>query len=268
MSAQNIISKQYNFKIKNKNMMMYSLIKTFFALLFFVVYSGGNLNFCTEIIPYAIGFGITYAAGTVANEYAVKTGSLSITSLVISYSLIIPTLYGTVFLNEPVRISTYTGIALLMISLFLVNMKKENTKFAFAWIVWIVIAFCGNGLCLSIQKLQQLKFNGAYKNEFMIAALLFVNTVLFVIVTLQKGDKGFKDCLKYASLNGVANGLANMFTMFLVGLMPGAVLYPSITAGSMIVTFVISLAVYKEKLAKMQLTGYAVGVLSVIILNI
>ena len=101
--------------------------------------------------------------------------------LIMSYSLIIPTMYGIAFLKEPVRMSTYIGIALLMISLFMVNMKKENAKFSLVWIMWLIICFVGNGMCATVQKMQQLRFDGAYKSEFMIVALAVVIIISLAI---------------------------------------------------------------------------------------
>lgn len=270
ISAQHIISKQYTVKTKNGNMLMFSFVRTLFALLFFVVCSGGKLNFNTRLLPYSAAFALTYGAATVGSIYSIKSGPLSISSLIMSYSLIIPTFYGIIFMNEPVRINTYIGIALLMISLFLINIKKEDTKFSAVWIIWLIIGFLGNGLCSAVQKIQQITFDGAYKNEFMIESLILVCGVLFIMTLRQNGGKknAFKECFGYASLNGIANGIVNLLIMVLVTLMPGAVLYPSVSAGGIIVTFIVSLAVYKERFTKMQFTGYIIGIISVILLNL
>ena len=67
---------------------------------------------------------------------------------------------------------------------------------------------------------------------------------------------------------GIANGIVNFFVMVLTGLIPNAILYPSISAGGVVLGFFASVLIYKEKLSKLQLTGYFIGVLSIILLNI
>lgn len=176
-----------------------------------------------------------------------------------------------VFLHEPVGVMTYIGIAALMISLFLINMKKENVKFSFVWVVWLIIEFAGNGTCAIVQKMQQLRFDGAYKNEFMIVALAFVMLVFLCIVLAEKKDnkkEALKECIKYAPVAGVANGAVNMMTMVLTAMLPSSILFPVISAGGIVITFIISLTVYKEKLSKMQYIGYVIGIFFVIMLNI
>lgn len=270
ITAQNIVSKQYDIKCKKQNVFIFTAVLSFFAMLFFIVSAGGKLNFNAEFVPYSIGFGIAYGAATVGLVYAIKTGPLSISMLVMSYSLIIPTMYGIVFLKDPVHTGTYIGIILLMISLFMINMKKEDTKFSLAWIIWVIISFVGNGMCSTVQKMQQLHFDGAYKSEFMIVALAVVIVISITVGFFQPGNKKdeFIGCLKYAPISGIANGIVNLLTMMLTAMIPNAVLFPSLSAGGIVLTFIISIAVYKEKLTKMQLVGYAAGTVSVIMLSL
>ena len=66
----------------------------------------------------------------------------------------------------------------------------------------------------------------------------------------------------------MANGAVNLFVMLLTGLLPTAILFPSISAGGMAITFAIAILFYKEKLSKVQILGYMFGIISVVLLNI
>ena len=269
-TSQNIITKHYTVKSSRPNQILYSAVSALFAMLFFLISSGGGLHFSLECIPYSIGFAITYAAGLVGLNLALASGPLCITSLVISYSLLIPTLYGIIFLKEPLSALAYIGIALLLISLYFINVKKEAVKFSVKWVIYLMIGFVGNGMCSTIQKIQQIKFQGIYKNEFMIVALAFVVVMLMVIMIYQKKDikTELKESFKYAPFTGLANGATNLLVMILTGLLPTAILFPSISAGGNSIMFFVALFVYKEHLSKKQIFGYIVGVLSVVLLNI
>lgn len=269
MSSQNIFMKQYNVKSPKPNQFLFSAISSLFAMLFFCISSGGGMHFDLKFVPYSMGFAITYATALVGINLAIASGPLSISSLVSSYSLIIPTLYGILFLKESLSSAAYIGIAFLLISLYLINVKKESANFSVKWIVYLVIGFVGNGMCSTIQKMQQLRFDGAYKNEFMIVALGLVFVMLTAIVLSKRSNmkSELKECYVYAPLAGVANGATNLFVMVLTGLIPTAILFPSISAGGITIMFFVSIFVYKEKLSGVQMLGYAMGVLSVILLN-
>ena len=67
---------------------------------------------------------------------------------------------------------------------------------------------------------------------------------------------------------GLANGLANFFVVYLSLRVAASVMFPVISAGGIVLTFFISLFFYKEKLSKWQILGSALGLVSVIFLNL
>lgn len=239
-------------------------------MLFFFLTSGGILNFNTGLLFYSAAFALAYGAALLGSVFSVSTGPLSITTLIMQCSLIIPTLLGIIFLKDNINIPGYAGITLLFIALILVNLKNEDMKFSPVWFLWITVGFFGNGMCSSIQKLQQLRFNGGYKSEFMIIALLIVSLFTFFIGLLKNENlkETVTGSLKYAPFHGFANGVVNLFVMLLTATIPTAILFPSISAGGMAIAFIISITVYKEKLSKAQICGYFTGIASVILLNI
>ena len=202
---------------------------------------------------------------------AIRTGMFSLSSLMTSYSLIIPTLYGILFLGDSIGAWGYSGIVLLLISLYLLNGKKQDGEhFSFRWLLWVLIAFAGNGLCSTVQKMQQLAFEGGYKNELMIYAMALL-TVVFLLAGFLTG-KNRKAEIKDAALpglfRGAANGIVNYFVMVLTGVLPTAIVFPMISAGGIVVAFVLAITIYKEKLSGMQIAGYIIGTASVILLNL
>jgi drug/metabolite transporter (DMT)-like permease len=180
MTVNSIAQKQYDIKAKRQNVFLFIAVFIFVATLFFVASSGFKLNFNSEVLPYSIAFATVYSLSLLTGFMAIKYGPLSITMLVIAYSLIIPTFYGMIFLKEPIGITAYVGIAMIMVSLFLVNFPKkaksgegndENApKITFKWIIIVVCAFFVNGLNSVVQKEQQMRFDGAYKSEKLIKA--------------------------------------------------------------------------------------------------
>jgi nucleoside recognition membrane protein YjiH len=96
------------------------------------------------------------------------------------------------------------------------NAKKDNdAKFSVKWVIYVVLSFIGNGACTVVQRLQQLKYGGLYKNEFMIIALSTLVIVL-TIAALIKERGEIKNCLKptvFSVTNGLANGLTNLLVM-------------------------------------------------------
>lgn len=271
LSLQHITKKAFNEKMNNSGAITFTALSTLAAMLFFVFQI--KPDFDLAVLPYALGFGFFYGMAVLCSFFAIANGSLSITSLVTSYSLVIPTFYGILFGDDKFSVSLIVGLVLLMVSLFLINFVKrddENNKITVKWIVFLVLAFVGNGLCTTVQNIQQKVFNGAYKAQFMSIALFFVVVVLLLIAifkerkcmlsVIKKGSSEFLIC-------GIANGLCNFLVMVMVLRMPASIMYPLISACSIILTYFISKFWFKEKLTLTQNIGFIFGVVSVVFLN-
>ena len=124
IAAQNILKKAYNLRTGG-GVYFFTMLSAGAAMLFFLV-TGGTPDFSAGLLPYSAAFGTAYAVAVVFSVMAVSCGSLSLTTLINSYSLMLPTFYGLLFLKEPVSTGLIPGLALLVVSLVLVNKKTEN----------------------------------------------------------------------------------------------------------------------------------------------
>lgn len=269
VSGQSIVKKPYTQKTSGGGVYFFNMLLSMAALLFFVATSS-KLNFNLTYVPYSIGFAVAYAVSSVFMVLAIAYGSLSLTSLFISYSLMIPTIYGLI-LGEPVGNGFLPGMILLVISIFLTNKRDEKAKISFKWVIFVLLSFIGNGMCTVVQKMQQVASGGKYKNEFMIVALAIVTIVMFIISLFQeRRDIKFyaKSGWHWALICGVLNGMVNLFVMILSGRMSVSLMFPLISAGGLIVTYIVSRLFYKEKLTRIQFVGFVFGLAAVVLLNI
>ena len=271
-TAQSISNKSFNLRNPDGGEYTYTCISCAVAALFFAVTAGGNLTFVKELYVYSFGFALSYGAAILFLFLAIKHGSLALTTLVMSYSLIIPALVGLVVYDEKASVSLFIGLALLCISLALINNKgEEKTIINIKWIVYVLLAFFGNGMCSTVQQMQQRKFGGEYKSEFMIAALLMIVIMMVVLLMVFERKiffKALRSGFVFPVISGAANGAVNLFVMLMLALVPASVMFPLISAGDIVVTSAISVLFYKEKLTKRQLVGILFGVAAIVFLNL
>ena len=97
--------------------------------------------------------------------------------------------------------------------------------------------------------MQQSAFDGAFKNEFMILALAMVVAVMAILMLVSERHKikncavkGWWCCLA----GGALNGMVNLFVMILSGRMPVSLMFPLVSAGGILVTFLVSFFFYRE----------------------
>ena len=121
--------------------------------------------------------------------------------------------------------------------------------------------------------MQVEKYNGAMKSEFMILAYI-ISMVFMLVYSLFTERKDMILSVKkgwlLAILCGAFNGIVNLLVILLLERkeLQSSVIFPTIAAGGMILTFIVSLTLYKEKMTKAQTTGFFIGVVSVILLNL
>jgi len=124
-ALQAVTKKAFGAKIKGGGTYFFAAFSSLFAMLFFIVTADG-LSFNCAILPYSLGFGLAYLTSLVPSYLALTTGSASLSTLISSYSLMIPAFYGLVFLREPMGKFFLPGLLILLISIFLIY--RESRK--------------------------------------------------------------------------------------------------------------------------------------------
>ena len=272
-TSQSVLKKIYS-KNNGRGVYFFNSLTSFSAMIFFIIAAiaiNGGLDFELSVLPYSIAFAVSFALSAIGSLIAISCGSLSLTSLIIQYSMMVPAFYGILFLNDGVSVGLIFGIILLAVSLVLINKKVDGVVFSVKWIVSVLVAFCGNGMCSVVQKMQQLKFDGAYKDEFMIMAMLTV-CVIACSLSIAKERKEIVSCarggLHLGLICGVLNGIVNLSALILTGLMPLSLMFPLISSGGIITTYIVSRLVYKESLSRLQFVGFILGIASIVLMNL
>ena len=273
---EGVMIKKYNGK-HNKGGFIFTALISLFAMLFFFITDKGGLNFPIEMIPYGIASGAFYCIASFLTFVAFGCGSFVLTNLFLSYSLLFSVGYGLFFLNDPATPLTYIGIALMMVSVFLVRGAKkgdrneEKVKISLKWIVCVALSVIGSGMFGVMQKLQQVKFEKSCDNEFMIVTLGFSALVLLIAGIIMNG----KDLLYilrhgglYASVAGVSNGATNLLNLVVNAMIPISIAAPTRSGIKIVISFLISLFIFKEKLTKRQVVGVIIGAAALVLLNL
>ena len=273
VSLQNIVKKAFGARHSANAVFSFAMGSVLAAAAVFLVTAGGELHFTFDTVGYSLLFATAYGISTVGSFLAIATGPLSVSSLLIQLSLIIPTLYGILFRHEELTPLRILGIFCLLLAIVFVNLqsKKEEKRITLKWVVFITLAFFGNGFCSVSQQLQQDVFEGQYKSEFMIVALLMVAAFMLIpAIFTEKKELGrnLVKGLPFFLICGVANGVTNYAVLLLNGMMPASVMFPVISAGGILLTAVIALTLYKEKLSPSQIVGFVLGLVSVVTLNL
>lgn len=260
---------------------IFNVIKVFSALLFFGCLSFLGLTFHLPTLWLSIAYGVSLAVSMYTGYMALHTGPMALTSMLVSFSVIIPVLCGFIFWGEAVTLFRIFGFVLLVLAILFSKGKKlkvakdddKQTK-SRAWVVYVALTFITNGMCSVVQKVHQTQFPGGYSTEFMLYAMGVCAIIYMVVSAISTPIAKTKELLKnkkfilLALLAGITNGVVNYFTIILAGRENASVLFPTISVGVILGTLVCGRFIYKEKLNIFQLIAIVSGIVAIVFLKI
>jgi len=222
-------------------------------------------------------FGIITALCALLNMKSLEIGPLSYTTVIVSCSMLIPSLSGMILYQEEISLWQYAGAVFMVLS-FLCAADKKNDKLGVSvkWFVFCIGTFLFNGGIGVMQKIHQ---NSAHKDEldafliiafgasavFSLAMMLYCKTVKKENVTvIGKGKSGKFTII--GIISGVGIALCNIINMYLAGAMDAIIFYPIVNGGCMILTALAGVLMWREKLSRKQWTGVILGLIAVILL--
>ena len=271
---ETIIVKNYG-KKHGQGGMFFNAIICLFAMIYFFITDKNGLLFPKGIWIYGIVNSIMYATGFYTGYAAYKTGSFGFTKLFVSFSAIFSIFYGIIFLKEPTSVIMYIAIAMIFLSVFLMNYQKDGdsgkNKISVKWIIYIILTVLSNAFISIIGRMQYGVYGDTYKNEFLIISLAGGAISLLILGAILERDS-FKYTVKHGFLYGagagVCNGINNLLLLVAYNYLPISFISPVRTGIGIILGFIISILLYKERFTRRQLISAGIGIAAVILMNL
>lgn len=269
--AEGIVVKEYG-RRRSSGGTFFNAIICFFSMLFFVVKNNDGFYFPRELWVYGILSCLAYAGGFYFMYVALKLGSYANTRLVSSISGIVIILYGIVFLNEESNFITWTAVVLIFLSLFLMNYSgSSGEKLNVKWLFYVLLNVVTSCIIGITKREQQLRFKGACDNEFMIISLFGAFLFLFIYGFIKEREKlktAVKSGMLFGMVAGVFNGATNFLSLVIYNFVPISIVSPVSTGGGIVLSFVISSVLYKEKFTPRQIISAVIGVIALVLFKI
>lgn len=209
-----------------------------------------------------------------------RKAGVAITTIASRVALIIPVLFAHLFLGEDITSRQLSGIALVVAALLMIFWQKGkngNSELGNRWsrILLPLGVFLIMGVIAITMKFGQhtIKATGNYSADYPIfEAMIFFSALVCAVITYlaSKGAKIYKPDWK-SILGGVCLGASNFITTYCIlhGLrsLPTSVFYPSYYVGVVIVTSLVGMFVFKEKLSTRKLAGIGIAIVAIVILS-
>ena len=204
---------------------------------------------------------------------AMRTGPMALTSLFVLYGMIIPALAGPLFWDEPFGLLQGLGLALMLVSLWLLTQRGRKTQtISRRWYWQAAGCFLLSGGAGLMEKIHQTSPFHTEQMPFLLTAF----TLMLLFSLLSLGIYGVKSrpaftplrpMLLFGALSGAIAGVYLQVNLTLSGGLDSLIYYPIANGGGLLLTVAVSALFFHEKLHARQAAGFFTGLLAILRLS-
>jgi drug/metabolite transporter (DMT)-like permease len=214
--------------------------------------------------------GIMYVLCLWLFNRAIASGGLALSATLMRLSAVIPTLGSLILFAEPIHFYQILGIVLAFVCLPLASKAPlrfdQAGKVALKGMIWALLLFAAYGMTDFAFKVQAELEPLADPKSFM--ATIFGTALMITFPQLFKNNRPTLDCLFWGVALGLMNVLTTYFWIRTLTLVPGAVAYPTLGLGVIMVTTLASLLIWRERLRPANYTFLALASAAVLLINL
>lgn len=269
-------SSSYNYYAKSEQPDVHGLFRFNFicyaiaAVLLTVFSIGGGISLPTVLC--SLGYAITVLLLQSLLIVAMKTGSMSTTSLLNLYGMVIPAVAGPIFWAETFGLLQVFGLVAMVVSIFFLRDTSLNEGKKGKYRILLGIAcFLLSGNAGLLEKIHQSTYAKDERFQFLTIAYCTMFLIsLFVFFITKKNAKAMvqnkKRFITVGIVVGIITGAYSSVNLFLAGTLDSLIYYPVANGGALLFTVLISVLLFRERPTSKKIIGFVLGLISVVLL--
>ena len=222
---------------------------------------------------YGTAFGLSSMLFQLTYTRALSMGNVSLTVMMSNLSMIFTVLLSALVFDDPVSPAQLIGI-LLTLAVFVVSTDfKTRDAVGKSWFVLALTAMLSSGLAGCTQKFFS-EFGPSDESRAFVSCSYLVGAVatfaFYLILHAKHRRKTYKTAppvFLYAL--GVGGFLAVFQTVYQYSInnIPGTFLFPTYAGGCIILSTLMGVVLFKDKLSRKQLLSLVMGLVAVVLMN-
>lgn len=267
-SVSKVISERY--LSKGEDVLFFNALAALSASLILALVRLFRFHLDSFSVLLSFFFVFIYFIAFLSYSKSILYGSLSFTTLITSLGMVLPMIYGVLFLSEGITLSLIVGFVLIVIALILLSVKKDDDrKMSSKWIFWVTLSFLGSGGIGLFQKVFSSAMQSVDRVEFMASTFFFLFVISAVAIAVTRKKPVF--CIKRVSLGflqGAFDASQQTLNLILSSIVPAMILYPVLNGGATLLSCLISILVFKEKLGKKEIVSMIILVFAIVLISL
>ena len=209
--------------------------------------------------------GVLYLAGFVLFQRNTSKNGIVLTSIFMKLGLLVPVVLSVLLFREVPTWSQIAGFCIAIFAIVLINLKKEGSGKGFGVGLILMLLMCGGSDAMS--KVYEMLGSPALSDTYLFYTFTTAFILCAVLVLYKKERPGVRELL-YGTLIGIPNFFSAKFLLGALTKLPAVVVYPSFSVATMLIVTLAGVALFRERLSKLQWVALTAIIAALILLNI
>ena len=209
--------------------------------------------------------GALYLGGFVLFQHNTAKNGIVLSSVFMKLGLLVPVVMSMVLFREAPTANQILGFCIAVIAIVLINLKKESSDKSFGWGLILMLLMCGGSDAMS--KVYERMGSATLSDSYLFFTFAVAFILCLVPVLYKKEKPGFRELL-FGTLIGIPNFFSAKFLLGALTKLPAVVVYPSFSVATLLIVTLTGIAVFRERLNRLQWVALAAIVAALIYLNI
>lgn len=264
------------FNRRSSHSVVFNAIKAGSALCLFALSAAFGFSFHLPTLFFGLAYGGSLCLSMYAGYRALCLGPMALSSMLVSFSVAIPLVWGITVGDESLRLIQCVALVFLVLAIVLTNADKfrsgarsESVDYGL-WLAFVGITFACNGIGSILQKQHQTLYPEAYSREFMLFAMLLCTVIFFAVALKRLSFAQMRETKgkRYGVISGITTAVSSFLTLSLAGFENASVLFPIISAGTVLSALLCGRLLFGEKLKLNHYLALVFGIVAVVLLKL
>lgn len=219
--------------------------------------------------PLTVGLGVLsgalYLSGFVMLQRSIRKNGIVLSSIFMKLGLLVPIGMSLLMFHEIPTFAQTAGFFIALCAIVMINLKKDADAKGFG-LGLIALLLVGGG-CDAMSKVFEVYGPAKLSEQFLFYTFAVAFLLCAGIAACSRERPGLRE-LMFGTLIGIPNFFSAKFLLLALGRLPAVVVYPSFSVATLLCITLAGVAVFRERLGKLQWAALAAIVAALILLNI
>lgn len=226
-------------------------------------------TFTTEGLGFAaitgLASGALYLGSFMLLQWNIQKNGVVLPATFMRLGVIVPTVLAVILFGETPKPLQIVGVILALIAIVIIQYNKGGEKGASTGGL-ILLLLCG-GITDTTAKIYDQWGNAALESHYLLFIFIIALGLCIGVALYKKQSIAWPD-VGFGLIIGIPNYFSARFLLRSLSAVPAVVVYPTYSVGTIIMTTLVSMILFREKLTRQRIIALAIILCALVLLNL